>query len=65
MSNIEEGFEAFQTFLQTLNSVLDELEAGVPKRSILRSPSTSIGIGCACADAGTKIAVRSNECVEI
>lgn len=43
----ETSCELFQTFRQTLKGPLEVLAGIVPKRSILRSPFMSIGIGCA------------------
>ena len=57
--NIVDGLDAFQTFCQTLNSPSDDPPGTVPKRSILRSPLISIGMGCACADEGAETEFKS------
>lgn len=53
------GEEAFQTFCQTLNGEYDDGGDVIPNRSILRSPLTSIGIGCADTEGGAVIGVKT------
>lgn len=59
---LECGSDRFHTFCQTLNGEDGGCVEGMPKRSILRSPFVSRGIGCASREAGADTALRSAFC---